>query len=417
MNQAPCTLLTSDKKNAALLVTEARTRYHRPSRPHPAHVSRRHKVERRPVSPRVSKSNPRFESCNRFSKSGAESAARQLFAEPASTSEPAPVQSPSYYAESSAESNTFHENALLTLKRLASGAFAGVVSRTAVAPLDVAKLKLMLSGRDAAGVASVGVVDVLKNTVKSEGVKGLFRGNALNCCRVAPGKAIELCAYETIKALTGRSDLAGGVAGALNTAATYPLEVLRTRVALDPAALNGGIVTSFKRIAKNEGRRTFYRGCAFSVAGVIPYTAAQYLAYDALCKGYRTMTKQGDVPPMLSAVFGSAAVIAASACTFPLEVYRRQLQLAGGTNAAAVAAMKLMVRQSGPAGLYRGLGASCLKLAPASGVYFGCFELAKVALHINQQQRSVTPCVPDKGDETEFSYPSDTAHEAVAVLV
>ena len=218
--------------------------------------------------------------------------------------------------------------------------------------------------------------------VQAEGVKGLFRGNGLNCCRVAPGKAIELCTYETIKALTGRSDLAGGAAGALNTVATYPLEVLRTRVALSPAAGKGGVVQSLKRIARVEGKKTFYRGCGFSVAGVIPYTAAQYLVYDALCKGYCKMTNKTEVPTMATAVFGSVAVIAASACTFPLEVYRRQLQLAGGTNAVALTAMKAMVRQHGPLGLYRGLSASCLKLAPASGVYFMCYEVAKTALHI-----------------------------------
>jgi len=410
MNPAPFTLLISDKKNAALLVTESRTRYHRSVRPHPAHVSQ--KIEKRAVSPRVSKSN------NRFSKNVVESnlssATKHLLPESASTSEPALVSS-SRRSESKA-SHQYKDNALLTLKRLASGAFAGVVSRSVVAPLDVAKLKLMLSGRDAMGAASVGVVDVLRNTMKAEGVQGLFRGNALNCCRVAPGKAIELCAYETIKALTGRSDLAGGIAGALNTAATYPLEVLRTRVALDPLALKGGIVASMRRIAKTEGRKTFYRGCAFSIAGVIPYTAAQYLAYDALCKGYCTMTKKDDVPAVLSATFGSAAVIAASACTFPLEVYRRQLQLAGGTNAVALAAMKAMVRQSGPIGLYRGLGASCLKLAPASGVYFGCFELAKVALQINRPVQAVTPFVADK-DETEIAYQTDASLQTMPVPV
>jgi solute carrier family 25 phosphate transporter 23/24/25/41 len=244
--------------------------------------------------------------------------------------------------------------------------------------LDVAKLKLMLCHKD----AGTGIIDVLRKTVQSEGVKGLFRGNGLNCCRVAPGKAIELCAYETIKALTGRSDLAGGAAGALNTVATYPLEVLRTRVALNPAAGKGGLVRSLKRIARKEGKSTFYRGCAFSVAGVIPYTAAQYLVYDALCKGFCKMTNRAEVPTLATAVFGSVAVMAASAFTFPLEVYRRQLQLAGGTNAVALTAMKAMVRQHGPIGLYRGLGASCLKMAPASGVYFMCYEMAKTALHI-----------------------------------
>mmetsp|Transcript_12860 Transcript_12860/g.27137 ORF Transcript_12860/g.27137 Transcript_12860/m.27137 type:complete len:413 (-) Transcript_12860:396-1634(-) len=404
MYEAP-TPFFENNKNAVHLVNEAHARLNhgqRSTRPVPFALSRKSRVDtRRPLSPR-SKSHPR-------PRRDADSAARQLFAEQPSTSQPsALVESAPLRVVKNAPQSQFNENALLTLKRLASGAFAGVVSRTAVAPLDVAKLKLMLQ-KD----AGTGIIDVLRKTVQAEGVKGLFRGNGLNCCRVAPGKAIELCAYETIKALTGRSDLAGGAAGALNTVATYPLEVLRTRVALDPAAGKGGLVHSLKRIARKEGKSTFYRGCTFSVAGVIPYTAAQYLVYDALCKGFCRVMERADVPPLVTAVFGSVAVIAASAATFPLEVYRRQLQLAGGTNAVALAAMKTMVQRSGPLGLYRGLGASCLKMAPASGAYFMCYEVAKTALHIGmpvqpvRQPEAARPEVVDLSDD-EFAISSES---------
>lgn len=95
--------------------------------------------------------------------------------------------------------------------------------------------------------------------VREEGLRGLFRGNGLNCVRVAPGKAIELCVFETVHAITGRADVAGGAAGALNTLATYPLEMLRTRVALDSTQARGGIITSLRRIARNEGPQVCVR--------------------------------------------------------------------------------------------------------------------------------------------------------------
>jgi len=284
-----------------------------------------------------------------------------------------------------------HPQMELTAKRLVSGAFAGVVSRTAVAPLDVAKLKFMLEKPG----ANRTVLTVLTRTFKEEGVKGLFRGNGLNCVRVAPGKAIELCTFETIRALTGRAEVAGGVAGALNTLATYPLEVLRTRCALDQKVAKGGIGLALKRIAHKEGISAVYRGCGFSVVGVVPYTAAQYLVYDGLCRGYHLMHKQDpktdQVPGGLTLMFGSIAAMVASAATFPMEVYRRQLQLTGGTNAAAVAALREMVRLGGPAGLYRGLGASCLKLGPAAGVSFLCYEAAKSALNVGVDNKPPPP--------------------------
>lgn len=278
-----------------------------------------------------------------------------------------------------------HPQAELTVKRLASGAFAGVVSRTAVAPLDVAKLKFMLE-KPVQG-ASLSVMGILSRTFREDGVKGLFRGNGLNCCRVAPGKAIELCTFETVRALTGRADIAGGAAGALNTLATYPLEVLRTRVALDPSQGRGGLVKALRRVSRSEGSTALYRGCGFSILGVIPYTAAQYVVYDGLCKGYQMYHEQAgtankEVPAGLTMLFGSVAAMVASAATFPMEVYRRQLQLSGGTNVVALQALKGMVRTGGVGGLYRGLGASCLKLGPAAGMSFLCYEAAKSALNI-----------------------------------
>mmetsp|Transcript_10227 Transcript_10227/g.13957 ORF Transcript_10227/g.13957 Transcript_10227/m.13957 type:complete len:406 (+) Transcript_10227:168-1385(+) len=272
------------------------------------------------------------------------------------------------------------KNLEVALKRLVSGAFAGVVSRTVVAPLDVAKLKFML--QPCGGHIKQTIVSVLKDTVRKEGVKGLFRGNGLNCCRIGPSKAIELCVFETLNSLLGRADIAGGAAGAVSTLATYPLEVLRTRVALNPEYAKGGVLSALRRISRVEGKQVLYRGCAFSVAGVIPYTAAQYVVYDALCKTYLSSTKANEVPAGLHMLFGSVAAVAASAVTFPMEVYRRQLQLSGGTNAVAMQSLKSMVQQGGPTGIYRGLGASCLKLAPAAGVSFLCYEAAKCVLQI-----------------------------------
>ena len=138
-----------------------------------------------------------------------------------------------------------------------------------------------------------------------------------------------------------------------------------------------------------------YRGCAFSVVGVVPYTAAQYMVYDGLCRGYHLAKKQdpktGQVPGGVTLMFGSIAAMVASAATFPMEVYRRQLQLTGGTNAAALGAVREMVRVGGVAGLYRGLGASCLKLGPAAGVSFLCYEVAKSALNVGVDNQPPPP--------------------------
>lgn len=124
------------------------------------------------------------------------------------------------------------------LKRLLSGAIAGAVSRTAVAPLETIRTHLMV------GSSGNSMTQVFQHIMEHEGWQGLFRGNGVNVIRVAPSKAIELFAYDTVKKfLTPRpgeppripfaiSPIAGATAGVCSTICTYPLELLKTRMTI-----------------------------------------------------------------------------------------------------------------------------------------------------------------------------------------
>lgn len=79
-----------------------------------------------------------------------------------------------------------------SLKRLLSGAIAGAVSRTAVAPLETIRTHLMV-GLDGQST----VTGVFQNIMQREGWQGLFRGNGINVLRVAPSKAIEVSHWAT----------------------------------------------------------------------------------------------------------------------------------------------------------------------------------------------------------------------------
>lgn len=73
-----------------------------------------------------------------------------------------------------------------SLRRLISGAIAGAVSRTAVAPLETIRTHLMV------GSCGHSTTEVFHDIMKTDGWKGLFRGNLVNVIRVAPSKAIEV---------------------------------------------------------------------------------------------------------------------------------------------------------------------------------------------------------------------------------
>jgi hypothetical protein len=75
-----------------------------------------------------------------------------------------------------------------SLRRLISGAIAGAVSSTAVAPLETIRTHLMVGS----GGNKTSVEGMFQTIMERDGWQGLFRGNGVNVLRVAPSKAIEV---------------------------------------------------------------------------------------------------------------------------------------------------------------------------------------------------------------------------------
>ncbi|KAL2338354.1 hypothetical protein Fmac_012800 [Flemingia macrophylla] len=281
-----------------------------------------------------------------------------------------------------------------SLRRLMSGAIAGVVSRTAVAPLETIRTHLMV------GSCGHSSLQVFQSIMETDGWKGLFRGNFVNIIRVAPSKAIELFAYETVKKqITPKpgeqsklpipaASIAGAVAGFSSTLCTYPLELLKTRLTVQRGVYKN-LLDAFVRIIKEEGAAELYRGLTPSLIGVIPYAATNYLAYDTLRKAYKKAFKKEDIGNVTTLLIGSAAGAFSSSATFPLEVARKHMQ-AGALNGRQydnmLHALISILEKEGVAGLYRGVGPSCLKLVPAAGISFMCYEACKRILVENDLQ-------------------------------
>ncbi|CAH2061015.1 unnamed protein product [Thlaspi arvense] len=240
-----------------------------------------------------------------------------------------------------------------SLRWLLSGAVAGAISRTVVAPLETIRTHLMV------GSGGESTTEVFRDIMKHEGWKGLFRGNLVNVIRVAPGRAVELFVFETVnKKLTPKlgeeskipipaSLLAGACAGVSQTLLTYPLELVKTRITFQRGVYKG-ILDAFVKIIKEEGPTELYRGLAPSLIGVVPYAATNYFAYDSLRKAYRKLWEQ-----LVGELFTRT-------CCMLLSVYSSKKVLRVGTESV--------------------LGPSCLKLVLAAGISFMCYEACKKIL-------------------------------------
>jgi hypothetical protein len=111
-----------------------------------------------------------------------------------------------------------------------------------------------------------------KIIIEQEGFRGLFKGNFTNMLRVVPHVFTRFYTFYHCDSFIRRnitqnyiasSLVAGGVSSAAALASTYPLEVLRTRLAvqIDPENKKyDSLMDAIKRIKLNEGYYGFFRG-------------------------------------------------------------------------------------------------------------------------------------------------------------
>jgi hypothetical protein len=125
------------------------------------------------------------------------------------------------------------------VKQLIAGGVAGGLSKTAVAPLERIKILYQIKHGN---FQSMGVCRSLSCIAKTEGLRGLYKGNGASVLRIVPYAALHFAAYEQYRhwiidgvpaAGTGPVvDLvAGSLAGGTAVLCTYPLDLARTRLA------------------------------------------------------------------------------------------------------------------------------------------------------------------------------------------
>ena len=287
------------------------------------------------------------------------------------------------------------------VQSLLAGGTAGIVSRTAVAPIERVKILLQVQSLSARGHTPrhTSVVGSLHSIVKTEGVGGLWRGNSANCVRVFPSSALQFYCYPQWKlALFGeREDLtplerlsAGALAGAVAQTVTYPLDFIRARLTVDMRSrYSGGVWSAMYTVVRTEGPLALYRGIVPSLVGIMPYVGIDFAVYDVLRDMLPRRAPGSDEPTVLGKLAaGGVAGACAQTVAYPLDTVRRILQVQDTVHAVQTAprseaytgmldCLVRLVRRDGVLALYSGLGANYLKVVPSVGVSFVVFEATK----------------------------------------
>ncbi|XP_039984249.1 mitochondrial coenzyme A transporter SLC25A42-like [Xiphias gladius] len=275
------------------------------------------------------------------------------------------------------------------LDSLLCGAFAGAVAKTVIAPLDRTKIIFQVSSNRFSAKEAFRLIYC---TYVKDGLLSLWRGNSATMVRVMPYAAIQFCSHDQYKRLLGSyygyqgkalppfpRFLAGSLAGTTAAMLTYPLDMVRARMAVTAREMYSNIMHVFVRISQEEGVKTLYRGFTPTILGVIPYAGITFFTYETLKKLHTEKTKRSQPYPYERLAFGACAGLIGQSASYPLDVVRRRMQTAGVTGSSygtILGTMREIVTQEGVIrGLYKGLSMNWLKGPIAVGISFTTFDI------------------------------------------
>ncbi|XP_010923043.1 probable envelope ADP,ATP carrier protein, chloroplastic [Elaeis guineensis] len=282
-----------------------------------------------------------------------------------------------------------HPRALLALvpdgvALFSAGAIAGAAAKTVTAPLDRIKLLMQTHGlraADGSGKKGIGFIEAITLIGKEEGIKGYWKGNLPQVIRIIPYSAVQLFSYEVYKKLFRKKDgelsvvgrlAAGACAGMTSTLITYPLDVLRLRLAVEPGCRTMSQVAV--NMLREEGMASFYNGLGPSLLGIAPYIAVNFCIFDLVKKSLPEKYQKRPETSMATAI--ASATLATLMC-YPLDTVRRQMQMKGSPYNTVLDAFPGIVKRDGFIGLYRGFVPNALKNLPNSSIRLTTFDIVK----------------------------------------
>ncbi|KAI1769487.1 mitochondrial carrier protein LEU5 [Hypoxylon sp. FL1150] len=330
-----------------------------------------------------------------------------------------------------------------------AGGLSGCAAKTTVAPLDRVKILFQTGNPQFAKYQGSwgGVAIALRDIYARDGVLGLFRGHSATLLKIYPYAAIKFVAYEQYRAFIIGSDrrketwirrfASGAMAGVSSVFMTYPLEIIRVRLAFEtkhrssslvdickkiyhehpvqkpplPATIQGSgatatlaeaAATTVNAVAPRSGLVNFYRGFSTTLLGMVPYAGVSFLTHDSMGDLFRlasirkhtTLPKRASAPADKPApltwwaelVAGGVSGVVSQTVSYPLEVIRRRMQVSGavgdGHRLRIGETASMIYRERGVRGFFVGLSIGYVKVFPLAAVSFYTYERLKILFNI-----------------------------------
>nr|XP_061780913.1 solute carrier family 25 member 44-like isoform X1 [Nerophis lumbriciformis] len=248
-----------------------------------------------------------------------------------------------------------------------------------------------------------GTADAFCKILRSEGVRGLYRGFMVNTFTLLSGQAY-ITTYELARKYvsqysasnTLKSVVAGGAASLVAQTITVPIDVVSqhlmmqgqsehmTRFRAKPKMM----LTTTKRrltfgqtreisvqIFAADGLRGFYRGYVASLLTYIPNSALWWPFYHFYTEKLSLIAPSECPHLILQGLAGPMAAATASTITNPMDVVRARVQLEG--RSSVVETFKQLLAEEGVWAMTKGLSARIISAMPTSVLIVVGYETLK----------------------------------------
>lgn len=190
-----------------------------------------------------------------------------------------------------------------------AGAVGGLATWVVSTPTELVKCRAQMSNVPISSLA------LTRSVIKAEGIKGLYYGGTVTALRDSIGYGFYFWSYElstrllaskmgedqSPRAEAAKVLLCGGIAGVVTWASVFPLDVVKTRVqtqiarSVEAQPLLGaagivadkgriGAMEMARRIYREEGTATFFRGLGVCSVRAFVVNAAQWAVYEWIMK-------------------------------------------------------------------------------------------------------------------------------------
>lgn len=274
----------------------------------------------------------------------------------------------------------------------------------------------------------MGLIHATGRIYRDSGVRGLFQGHSVTLLRIFPYAGIKFMAYdwsESVRLLVSafsqlmtqvliptpdkrtpeRFFLAGAFSGVTSVLITYPLELIRVRLAFQTrqsertslreavrsiyaehhqplpsvsslasntssssAATAAPALASVSRLTRSFPLFPFYRGFSITIIGMVPYAGVSFLTYGTLkrcaSEHIEWLRERRTVRDLAC---GAVAGAVSQTASYPFEVVRRRMQVGGARGGSGVSwrqAIRSILDQRGWRGFFVGLSIGYLKVVP-----------------------------------------------------